>query len=71
MTWDDRCCLARVRMLAIAADVRAGGQPGELRMRRALAPIVDAFLDDLSAAGRARARTSAAARARGADETEL
>ena len=65
MDWNASCNLARVRMLAIAAEVRAGGDPSEPRMRRALAPIVDRFLADLGAAGRAAAKRSPAARRRG------
>ena len=62
MDWETSCNVARVRMRAIASEVRAGGDPGEARMRRAMAPIVDSFLADLAAAGRAAAGGSPAAR---------
>jgi len=71
MNWDDRCNVARVRMLAIAAEVRAGGRPAAARMRHAMAPLAAGFVDELAAAGRARARSSPAARRRDPVAPEL
>jgi len=71
MDWDDSCDLARARMLAIASEVRAGGRPGEPRMRRAMAPIVDSFVAEIAAAGRAATRPSAARRRRRPGAPEL
>jgi len=39
LSLDDRCTLARVRLLAIAATGQAGGSCSPARMRRALRPI--------------------------------
>jgi len=64
MQWDDACNLARVRQLAIAAEVRAGGRPAEARMRHAMAPILDAFAAELGAAGRAAAAAARRGRSR-------
>jgi len=41
MTDDDRLCLCKVRLLALQAEVNAGGEPSPRRYERVLAPIVD------------------------------
>ena len=41
MNWDNRCCLARVRLMALGAELSAGGSPGRARLRRAIAPLLE------------------------------
>jgi hypothetical protein len=40
MDWADRCCLARVRALALNAMVTAGGKPSAAALARVVEPIL-------------------------------
>jgi hypothetical protein len=40
MDWDTACRVARVRVLALAAQASAGGEPSDRQVRHALAPII-------------------------------
>lgn len=39
MDFQTRCCIARVRVLALRAQISAGGDPRPGQVRRAFAPI--------------------------------
>jgi len=71
MNWDDACKLVRVRTLALAAEVRAGGRPGAARIRRAIAPLENQIILELGAAGRAAARARPPPGHRGPGGAEL
>lgn len=40
MDWSERCCVARVRLLALRAMVSAGGEPAGWQVRRVVAPVI-------------------------------
>jgi len=44
LEWVERCCLARVRVLALARLSDAGGEVRPDQLRRALAPLVGDLL---------------------------
>lgn len=39
LNWNERCCLSRVRLLALEAQAAAGGEASPGQLRRALDPI--------------------------------
>jgi hypothetical protein len=40
LSWHERCCLARVRVLALAGQAAAGGEVRPDQLRRALDPLL-------------------------------
>lgn len=44
LSWVDRCCLARARLLALRAQTAAGGPPTTRQLRRAVEPMLGDLL---------------------------